>query len=270
MKDEKYDDWFNQAFDDAFERAASDSPPPDQVTKRESWLQVKQQLESNNRRRHRRRRFQLAGVIAASMATGAILFSPPTISQAVSPIYQQLKDWGDGIVTIISGRDEPVTNTEAKTSPPPEGIGPESNNNIGEKLLWSSSAEDHDLTLEEVKSRLTFPYPDFQYIPQGYMFYDVLVAPQNDEVPIDDMAVQYISESEKFLNISFYNFATGSVSVSSLSSPTAETLNLKSGVEALYSEGRTSSIQFIYNNVMIRIVGELSKEELLKMANSLP
>ncbi|WP_106767691.1 DUF4367 domain-containing protein [Paenibacillus faecalis] len=272
MKNEKYDPWFDEAFDEAFERAAAKASPPvpDQNTKRQSWLQVKEQLERSRRQSRRRRRFQLTGIVAASIATGAIFFSPPTISQAVSPIYQQLKDWGNGIVMVITGKDEIATNTVPKTSPPPEGIGPEMDNNLSEELLWSSSSEDHDLSLEEVKARLTFPYPEFQYIPPGYQFYDVLAAPMNEEAPIDDMSVQYISEDGAFLNISFYNLAVGQTSVSSLGSVTAETLILESGIEAIYIEGNASSIQFNYNNVVIRIVGELSKEDLLKMANSLP
>ncbi|MGM1044597.1 MAG: DUF4367 domain-containing protein [Bacillota bacterium] len=269
MNNEKYDDWFNEVFDEAFERAASHSSTPDHDTKRESWLQVKQQLESKSRRKQRRRRFQMAGIIAASMAIGAILFSPPTITQAVSPIYQQIKEWGDGIVTIISGKDDSVTDTVPKTSPPPGRSG-EIYENLGEEVLWSSSAEDNNLTLEEVKSRLTFTYSDFEYIPQGYKFHDVLVAPIDEESRIHDMAIQYVSESGKILNISYINIINGPVSVSTLSSPSSESFQLDSGTEALYTEGIASSIQFTHNGVMIRIVGEISKEELLKIANSLP
>lgn len=270
MNNEKYDDWFNEAFDEAFERAASTSSPSNHDTKRESWLQVKQQLAVNNTRKQRRRRFQLAGIIAASMAMGAILFSPPNITQAVSPIYQQIREWGNGLVTIISGKDEPTIDTVPKTSAPPEGIGPEDTNNIGEELLGSSSSDQNNLSLEEVQSRLSFSYPDFQYIPKGYHYSDVLTAPVDDKVEIHDMGIQYISDEGKILNISFVNLANGPVSVSTPSSLTSKKVQLNSGIEALFTDSRVSSLQFVKDNIMIRIVGELNKEELLKIANSLP
>lgn len=271
MNNEKYDDWFNEAFDEAFERAANTTSPVNHDTKRESWLQVKQQLAASNKRKQRRRRFQFAAIIAASMAMGAIVFSPPTITQAVTPIYQQIKDWGNGIVTIISGKDKPTSETTVpKTSPPPEIS--EEIGNMGEELLWSSSSDDFDFTFDEVKSRITFPYTEFGYFPKEYQFSEVFVAPQNDTAPIYNMIVQYLSEEGKILNVSYTDLDTGEVAVSNLSTPKTETLFLDTGIEAIYTQGPSSSdsIQFTYNNVLIHINGELSKKELLKIANSLP
>lgn len=271
MNNEKYDDWFNEAFDEAFDRAANTTSSVNHDTKRESWLQVKQQIAARSKQKKRWRRFQYAGIIAASMAMGAIVFSPPTISQAVTPIYQQIKDWGDGIVTIISGKNKPSTETTTpKTNPPPDTT--EKIDNLGEKLLWSSSSADFDYTLDEVLSRITFPYTEFGYFPKEYQFSDVYVAPENDTAPIYNMIVQYVSSEGKLLNVKYTDLETGEVAVSTLSSPNAETLYLKSGIEAIYTRGPSSadSLQFNHNNVLIHINGELSKKELLKIANSLP
>lgn len=271
MNNEKYDDWFNEAFDEAFERAANTTSSVTHDTKRESWLQVKQQLEVKSKQRKRWRRFQYAAVIAASMAVGAIVFSPPAITQAVTPIYQQIKDWGNGIVTIISGKNKATSETTIpKTSPPPEAS--EELGNLGEKLLWSSSSDDFDFTLEEVKSRITFPYSEFRYFPKEYQFKEVFVAPENDTAPIYNMIVQYVSEEGKLINVTYTDLDTGEISVSNLTTTNTETLFLESGLEAIYTRGPSSSdsIQFTYNNVLIHIIGELSKKELLKIANSLP
>lgn len=271
MNNEKYDDWFNEAFDEAFERAANTTSSVNHDTKRESWLQVKQQIAARSKQKKRWRRFQYAGIIAASMAMGAIVFSPPPISQAVTPIYQQIKDWGDGIVTIISGKNKPSSGTTIpKTSRPPES--PEQSGNLGEKLLWSSSSSDFDFTFDEVLSRITFPYTEFGYFPKEYQYSQVYVAPENDTAPIYNMIVQYVSSEGKLLNVKYTDLETGEVAVSTLISPNAETLYLKSGIEAIYSQGPSSadSLQFTYNTVLIHINGELSKKELLKIANSLP
>ncbi|WP_054957862.1 DUF4367 domain-containing protein [Paenibacillus dakarensis] len=272
MNNEKYDDWFNEAFDEAFERAAANSPSVSHDTKRESWLQVKQKISANNKRRKRVRRFQFAAVIAASMATGAIFFSPPLVTQAVSPIYQQIKDWGNGIVTIVSGKHTPSTATVPKTPPPVEGADETVEENLGERLLWSSSSSDYDFTLEEVKSKITFPYPEFGYFPKDYQFKQIFAAPEHDAAPIYNMIVQYMTNEEKLLNVTYTDLVTGEVAVSTSVNPNPETILLKSGETAIYSEGSNAfnSIQFAYNNVLIHISGELSKKELLKMANSLP
>lgn len=269
MNNEKYDDWFNEVFDQAFERAANTPSPVSNDTKRDSWLQVKQQLALKNKRKQSRRRFQLAAVIAASMAMGAIIFSPPAVTQAVSPIYQQIKEWGDGFVTIISGKKTPSSGTVAKTSPPIDDA--EEVGNLGEKLLWSSSSGDYDFTLEEVKSKLTFPYPEFAYLPNDYQYNDVIVAPKDDKAPIDQMTIQYISSDSKLLNILYIDLE-GDIAVSTVGSPDSKTLHLKSGTEAIYSEifSKTHTLQFTHNNVLIQIFGEdISKNELLKIANSL-
>lgn len=270
MSNEKFDDWFDKTFDEAFDRAASsDSSLPAHDTKRESWMKVKLQLETVNRRRKRRRKYQLAGVVAASMMAGAIFFSPPTITQAVSPIYQQLKEWGDGIVTIISGKDESTSDTVAKTAPPPEGSGPEAGQ-IGESLLDSSDSEEGSKSLEQVTKRLSFSYPEIKYIPEGYRYDDVLAAaPADGESAINNLAVKYISEEGIMLTISMIGMSDGPVSVSSPGLDTEKVI-LDSGTEAILAKGRLSTLQFLYNNVWIEIAGELSKEELVKMANSLP
>ena len=51
------------------------------------------------------------------MAFGALIFSPSTVTQAVTPVYQEIKDWGNGVVTQIFGMREPVDKSKALTAP---------------------------------------------------------------------------------------------------------------------------------------------------------
>lgn len=67
---------------------------------------------------------RLSFVIAASVALGAVLFSVPTDTQAVSPFVQTIKDWGNGMKSIIiKDRTNEIVGLDplaAKTSAPPE------------------------------------------------------------------------------------------------------------------------------------------------------
>lgn len=267
MNNEKFDEWFEETFDEAFERAASRTSHLSDDAKKESWQKVKRKLDAASRRKQRRRKYQLAGVIAASMATGAILFSPPVVTQAVSPIYQQLKEWGDGVVSTISGKKSPITATVPVTPPPPEGKGQEAGN-LGESLESSSNSNELSLTLDQIKSRLSFKLPELKYIPQGYRYSDVHVAVPNDQSSIDSLILQYTSNEGRIMSISLFNMVSGAISISS-SGSVSEKIMLDSGTEALFIKGRLSKLQFVKNQIWIEISGELDQEELLKIGNGL-
>lgn len=267
MNNEKFDEWFEETFDEAFERAASRTSHLSDDAKKESWQKVKRKMDAASRRRQRRRKYQLAGVIAASMATGAILFSPPVVTQAVSPIYQQLKEWGDGVVSTIAGKKSPATTTVPVTTPPPEGKGQEAGN-LGESLESSSNANEQTLTLDQIKSRLSFKLPELKYIPQGYRYSDVHVTVPDNKSSIDSLILQYTSDEGKIMSVSMINMANGAISIASSGSASEKNL-LDSGTEALYIEGRLSKLQVVKDQIWIEISGELDKKELIRIGNGL-
>ncbi|WJH29446.1 hypothetical protein N6H13_01200 [Paenibacillus sp. CC-CFT742] len=47
------------------------------------------------------RTLKLSVVVAASLTIGGVIFSLPSGTQAVSPFVQSIKDWGNGMKSII-------------------------------------------------------------------------------------------------------------------------------------------------------------------------
>lgn len=273
MSNERYDDWFDEAFDEAFDRAASRSSlPTDNESKRQSWQQVKLQIERTNKKKQRIRRFQLAGVIAASMAFGALVFSQPSMTQAVSPIYQQIIDWGNDITGQMFSKKEPLDTSKALTIPPPDiqiQPGQENTDQVPPAEVVETNVvhfTDSDESLTESQKRVLFKIPEIGYIPDGYKFYEATGISESDQDPLLDLHLHYKNADGEV----FYIDLTDMLAERSFGLPgqVIETLTLKSGAEAYLTE---TSIRFLYDSdkVLVNISGFFSKDELVKIANSI-
>lgn len=137
------------AFDEAFHQAVSATPASNTEPMRQSWLRVQKEIDQLGVRKKRMRTIRLSVIVAASVTIGAVIFSLPSGTQAVSPFVQSIKDWGNGMKSIVIedrttklGAD-PST---AKTPPPPE-------RGINEAPTFSSGDEPLD---EEGEIKLPF------------------------------------------------------------------------------------------------------------------
>lgn len=270
MSNEKYDDWFDEAFDEAFDRAASrHSLPTSDESKRQSWQQVKLQVERLNKRKQRRRKYQYAGVIAASMAFGAFMFSQPAVTQAVSPIYQQIVDWGNGIAGQIFGKNTPVDDSKALTPPPPDVSSTPNTDQVPEAELVETEDipfSDSDQSLIKSQQRVNFNIPKAGYIPDGFAFSEATGISDSENGPIYDLHVHYMNADGKVLTITYVEMLDNrSVGVGG---EVKETIKLDSGATAYLSE---TTLRFLYDNdqILVMISGFFPKEELLKVANNL-
>jgi hypothetical protein len=124
LEDDFFDAAFDMAFDEAFHQAVSATPTVSNTEPmRQSWLQVQKEIARVGVRKKRMRTIRLSVIVAASVTIGAVIFSLPSGTQAVSPFVQSVKEWGNGVKSIVIedrttqlGAD-PST---AKTPPPPE------------------------------------------------------------------------------------------------------------------------------------------------------
>lgn len=269
MSNEKYDDWFDEAFDEAFDRAASRSSlPTDNESKRQSWQQVQQQIKQVNKKKQRRRRFQLAGVIAASMAFGALIFSPSSVTQAVTPVYQEIKDWGNGVVTQIFGMREPVDEGKALTAPPPEqGIEPEEYVPPAELVDTEYVPfTDTDESLTESQKRAVFKIPKINYLPEDYKFHEATALTKDENADFDELHLQYKNSDDKFFYIDLIGMQLGKMI--NLNGDIKKTIVLESGAKAYLTE---NNLRFLYDNdqVVVSISGFFTEEEFIKIANSI-
>jgi len=273
MSNERYDDWFDEAFEEAFDRAASRSSlPTDNESKRQSWQQVKLQIERTNKKKQRLRRFHLSGVIAASMMLGAFVFSQPSITQALSPIYQQIVDWGDGITGQIFGKKEPVDTSKALTAPPPDlapSSGQENTDQVPEAAIVESNDvpfTDTDESLTESQKRVLFKIPEIGYTPEGFEFHEATGIAESEQAPLLDLHLQYKNADEKFFYIDLIDMSAERAI--SMGGEVIETLTLQSGAKAYLTE---TNLRFMHDNdsILVNISGFFSKDEFVEIANSI-
>lgn len=277
MSNERYDDWFDEAFEEAFDHAASRSSlPTDNESKRQSWQKVKQQIERSKRRKQRLRKFQLAGVIAASMAFGALVSSQPSMTQAVSPIYQQMVDWGNGISGQIFGKKEPIDTSKALTPPPPDlAIQPgheytdQDQDQVPPAVVVETNVvhfTDSDESLVESQKRVLFKIPEIGYIPDGYKFDEATGIAESEQAPLLDLHLHYKNADDRYFHIDLIDMsAQRSLG---FGGQVIETVTLKSGATAYLTE---TNFRFLHDSdkVLVNISGFFSKDEFIKIANSI-
>ncbi|OAB41083.1 DUF4367 domain-containing protein [Paenibacillus antarcticus] len=264
MNDERFDQWF----DDAFDNSVSSSSLSSEESKKESWKKVQVKIEKINMLKKRKRHFQLAAVVAASVAAGAIIFNPPAITQAGSPVYSSIKDWGDGVINIVFGTTDQSNSEDAKTSAPPDYFN-ETEENPSATLESVTEYQSKVLSVEEVQKYISFAYPNIHNIPERFKLKSSELPTTTPVEKSDDVTMTYKTDNNETMRIIMHYFAYPTVS-SSTGSEDTEILILENEIEAYYTPGRFNDIKFLYNGMKIWIYGNVTKEELVKMAESLP
>lgn len=259
MNDERFDQWF----DDAFDNSVSSSSLFSEESKKESWNKVQVKIEKMNMHKKRKRHLQLAIVVAASVTAGAIIFNPPTKTQAGSPVYSSIKDWGDGVIKIVFGTTDQSNPEDAKTSAPPDDLPIATLDSVTE---YKSEA----LTLEEVQNYISFRYPNIHNIPERFKL-------KSTELPMsassvqksDDVTMTYRTDNNETMRIILKYFTSTTVS-STTGSVDTELLKFENEIEAYFTPGRFNDVKFLYDGIQITIYGNVTKEELVQMVESLP
>ncbi|GAB6989983.1 DUF4367 domain-containing protein [Paenibacillus pini] len=265
MRNEKFEEWF----DVAFERAVSSTSITSEDSKKASWNQLQSRIQEVQRVRKRRRHMQMASVVAASFIAGAIFFSPPTVTNAISPFYQKIVSWGDGVVNIFFGtRDLDIDINKAKTSPPPLGF-LDNNNETMSDIGFESLINEENIvgSLDNINNKISFTLPTLSGIPLEYQFKDLYLSEPDSDRISNRISLVYTNSYKQFLTITIIKLTT-TTNFSSMGTDQTETILLKNGNEAYYTAGATNEIIFLNNNLSIRILGIISKEEMLKLVES--
>jgi hypothetical protein len=263
MSNGKFDQWF----DDAFEQTVATSSLTSDESKKQSWQKVQAEIHKMNKQKKRMRHFQLAIVVAASVTAGAVIFNPPAVTQAISPVFHSIKNWGNGVVNIIFDSNIQPNSEGALTTPPPDTY-PEDPDHPSATLDSISHDVSFVFTLEEAKSKLSFPYPDLQRIPERFQLVSSEMAELAPGEKTDSITMTYRTANNDLMRIILHSFSQPQAS-SSTGSVNTEVLTLKNDIEVYFTPGRFNDIQFSYNGLVMRIYGNLSKEELIDMTESL-
>lgn len=296
LEDDFFDDAFELVFDEAFHRAASASPTPShEQTKnmQESWLKVQTEINRIGKRRKRKQTFWLSGVVAASVTLGALLFSVPAGTQAVSPFVQTIKDWGNGMKSIVikDGTEKMLgaDPSTAKTPPPPNPGIEDAPKVFSEETVEQASEFERDFTQtlvpvkvteEEARSGFNGDFLLSKAIPERFnnikfeLMLDIDGArPLDSDFESDQLRVLYTIEStnvqDEIIQFDFIWIHPGQVIENPVLRETT-TVTLKDGSDAFFSTGPTyNTFQWMMGSTNVSIYGTVSKTELLAIANDL-
>lgn len=292
QEEEYFDAAFDLAFDEAFDQALSAPPAPDSQQMHQSWLRVQKEITRIAVRKKRMRTLKLSVVVAASLTIGGVIFSLPSGTQAVSPFVQSIKDWGNGMKSIIIedrtaqlGAD-PST---AKTLPPPEpglneaptiAIGEEAEELPKQPVEKDILFDDIVVTEEIARSGFNGDFLLSRAIPERFkeIKFELTV---NPEIPVDSdeyyksdrMRVRYTGDSvngeEQIIQFDYYHVKPGQVIQGTMLRETS-VVKLADGSDAFVSIGPPyNTFQWMMGSVNMSLFGTVTKEEMIAIANDL-
>lgn len=288
LEDEYFDAAFDLAFDEAFHQAVSAPSASHTESMQQSWQKVHREINRIGLRKKRIRTLRLSVVVAASVTIGAVIFSLPSGTQAVSPFVQSIKDWGNGMKSIVI--EDRTTHlgadpSTAKTPPPPE--------TSLDDILKVQEEEALNTPSYELSSHLLRPVlvteeiaregfmGDFllsKAIPERFnkVKFELVLDTENPVNPDDyyesnQMRVQYTSEGKSIEDeiIQFdYVYVMPGEKIEGAMLRDMSIVKLADGTEALMYIGPPyNSFQWMMGSNNMSLFGTLSEEEMTAIAN---
>ncbi|RUT35877.1 hypothetical protein EJP77_02405 [Paenibacillus zeisoli] len=152
--DPEYEDELDELIREVFITSPNSSLPSEEL-RRASWLKVRHNIQKEKRLRIIMRRFKLFGILSASFALGILLISPPTFTQAVAPIYQNVQQLRMGIAQVVFGKKACMETSLARSSFPLNKDKEEPHGRVMSNGLIKRQA----VTLEEAFNNISFVLP---------------------------------------------------------------------------------------------------------------
>ncbi|WP_090949993.1 hypothetical protein [Paenibacillus sp. OK060] len=295
LEDDFFDAAFDMAFDEAFHQAVSATPASNTESMRQSWLQVQKEIDRVGVRKKRMRTIRLSVIVAASVTIGAVIFSMPTGTQAVSPFVQSIKDWGNGMKSIVI--EDRTTHlgadpSTAKTPPPPErgvneapkfnsGDDPEEDEDIVLPFYETSHLlEPIVVTKEIARSGFMGDFLLSKAIPERFtkIKFELMLDTLNPVNPEDyyesqRMRVRYSGEGkngeEEVIQFDYAYVSPGQVIEGPMLRETS-IVKLADGSDAfMYLGPPYNTFQWMMGSVNMSLFGTVSEEEMIAIANDL-
>ncbi len=255
----KSDEEFDLLFDRAIAEASGkhEFVPDPEI----SWMKVKKQL---GRRAKRRSRMKVLPYIAASFLVGAVLLGGPVKSQAF-PFFHAVKSIQDDVVKLIfgSGGDDTV---KPKTAPPPEHSEPEGS--VDEPGGATEQQSFH--SLKDAKAHADMELPAMNYVPEGYVLKEAMVL-SSKKGKSESAILNYSKGEGKMLTVMVRKVKAGEqVTTGGDLNGRADYKEIKIGGSNAYlfhsEKDGLSSLEYMRSELFISIYGELSPEEIARIA----
>lgn len=246
-----------QAFDQAFDHAATNySSAPDPTA---SWQRIERKLNKRNKRRNRLRTIPY---IAASFILGAFIFGTPVVTEAFTPLYRTIINIQNDVVTIIFGSND-SNSTTARTNPPSDQAPSNSQDIIVESKYMQFNS------WEEAVKFVNFKPLAIGYVPTDFKLSEVQLVFHGNQELAHEAVLLYTTDNSRF-RVSVRELNSNEIlSSSSQSSYTSlETIKIN-GLDAyltISTDGRVL-LEYLLLNMYVSISGNLSKEDVIQIAN---
>lgn len=266
------EDQFENKFDELFDAALSEAakkhefvPDPEQ-----SWLKVERKLK---RQSQNRARLRAIPYIAISFVLGALIFGTPAVSTAFNlPFVKSILSIKDDVAHIVFGNDEGAEKSKAKTPPPP-GFSVETPQ-VGEDVESIVYQQRSLKSWAEASKQAAFETPNIEFVPAGYKLDEVIgfFHPSGKE-KANRLVFFYSGSGEGNYRIAFTPFRPNEKLSSSyrIEDGTLETILINNKDAYLFvGKDGTTSIEYIMGStIFTMILGNLSKEEIVKVAENI-
>jgi hypothetical protein len=257
-------DELDQLFDEAFQKAAEKMPPTYKPDHRNAWNQIQKKMKPLQRKKAFQKMIFRFGLIAASVLFGAVLVGNPVVTQAFTPFYQSVKTLPDQMVSFFFGnKDNPGTGN--KTKPPRD---------VPKSTIPSSGGDLQTIAIhpEEASQKVVFALPSFSYPPSGYTLTRTEIFLNPGELQSKEIMYTYVNPDKKIFRITLNKLENDSSigSGASNNGELIETLQLHNGTAYLtMARDGTNKLEFLWTGVYIHMMGFVSKEELIKVAENM-
>lgn len=258
-------DQFDQLFDEAIAESASKSTLiPDASS---SWKKVERRIRRQQRRKQQMR---LLPYIAVSFFLGAFFFGSPIVSATFTPFFQSLQSIQEQMTTIIFGVDRTADTATPKTPPPPDvgAAAIQQNNKSGDQGQLTSTYT----TWQEAAPHTLFNDIRIEHQVSGFAPMEVRLFFDATEDYAPHALIAYSDDHGQRYRISMRMLDTKEMINSAVTDVGSQIEQIDiHGSEAilvLMDDGR-SSLEYIYMNMFISISGQLTKQQIISVANGI-
>ncbi|MBP3953113.1 DUF4367 domain-containing protein [Bacillus suaedae] len=245
---------FDQFVKDVLEEELEGSPPPIS-SKDDIWRQIQKKQHSSKKSKSKRRNVMYAAAILFLAFGGSIVF--PQQSSSFGFITNLFSDvQGTVKNTFITSSDE----TEFESSTP-----------TNEYVHEDGQLVIEQMSLEEAQKATTFPIITPGYIPEGFSLVDVTIVKREGQLS-NDISLNYQSDEDRAFRIKQQSVEEGMAVglATDIEDTLVEDIVIHGQPATLMIfESEKSEILWVTQQHYFSIKGELSREEIEKVANSL-
>lgn len=259
-----FDKRLSEVFDDALAYSLQGTQP----IPKPSWEQVRRQIEQLHHARLRKSRLQWISLFTVSILLGAFIFSTTPMASAFNPIFTVFKSLRDNVVTFFYESEDLDTNG-AKTPPPPGAIKelPAENNPSSNQ---SGTLKSREVSLDEAKKQAPFRVLSAKKVPARFKLDKTEIQSNQEEVRL--VSIRYTENEESAFYIMQEKIDSDTMISSGLRQGAGDIEEIDlGGLKAfLYvlKDGQ-SKLEWMKDNVLINIMGDVSETEIVDIAKQL-